>query len=431
SKVMQFRAVKGTNDILPDEVRRWQRVEQTFRGAMALAGFSEVRTPILEHKNLFVRSTGETSEIVEKQMFELERSGDILVLRPEGTPGSARAYLTNSVQAQEPVSRWYYIGAMFRAEQPQRGRYRQFHQAGCELYGDASPACDAELLDLLHGFLKSLGITELTIAVNSIGGLESRAAYRQALLDHLRPRAEALSDHAKKRLEDNPLRILDSKDPRDRAAVADAPSILDSLIPEDREHWQAVLRGLDALGTPYQVTPGLVRGLDYYTRTVFEIQSSMGGLGSQNTLIAGGRYDNMLKSLGGPQIPAIGCGMGLERILLALGEGTIERPTPCFIAPLGERATLSALSLARELREHGLVTVLDGRGNSMKSMLRRADGLGARVCIVIGDSEVEQNQVQLKDLASHTQEQVARADAAARILQIFATAPAPAPGSNH
>jgi histidyl-tRNA synthetase len=416
---MQFRAVKGTNDILPDEVRRWQRVEQTFRRAMTLGGFSEIRTPILEHKNLFVRSTGETSEIVEKQMFELERSGEILVLRPEGTPGSARAYLTHSVQAQEPVSRWYYIGPMFRAEQPQRGRYRQFHQAGCELYGDASALCDAELIDLLYGFLKKLGILDVTVAVNSIGGLDSRAAYREALLSHLRPRADALSDHAKKRLEDNPLRILDSKDPRDRAAVADAPSILDALTDEDREHWQAVLRGLDTLQTPYQVSPGLVRGLDYYTRTVFEFQSSMGALGSQNTLIAGGRYDNMLKSLGGPQIPAIGCGMGLERILLALGEEVVKAPSPCFIAPLGERATLAALQLTRELRDQGVVTVLDGRGNSMKSMLRRADGLGAQLCVVIGDSEVEQNQVQLKDLAAHSQEQVPRADVVARIVSAF------------
>jgi len=417
---MQFRAVKGTNDILPDEVRRWQRVEQTFRQAMALGGFSEVRTPILEHKNLFVRSTGETSEVVEKQMFELERSGDVLVLRPEGTPGAARAYITNSVQAQEPVSRWYYIGAMFRAEQPQRGRYRQFHQAGCELYGDASPTCDAELIDLLYGFLAKLGITDVTVAINSIGGLDSRAAYRAALQDHLRPRADALSDHAKKRLEDNPLRILDSKDPRDKAAVADAPSILDSLTDEDRAHWQSVLRSLDALKTPYQVSPGLVRGLDYYTRTVFEFQSTMGGLGTQNTLIAGGRYDNMLKSLGGPQIPAIGCGMGLERILLALGEEPMPRPAPCFIAPMGEAATLIALQLTRELRERGIVSVLDGRGNSMKSMLRRADGLGARLCVVIGDSEVEQDQVQIKDLAAHTQEQVPRAEAVARIALAFA-----------
>jgi len=426
---MQFRAVKGTNDILPDEVRRWQRVEQTFRNAMALGGFSEVRTPILEHKELFVRSTGETSEVVEKQMFEISRSGDTYVLRPEGTPGAARAYLMNSVQAQEPVSRWYYIGAMFRAEQPQRGRYRQFHQAGCELYGDASPACDAELLDLLHGFLSQLGITDITLAVNSIGGLDSRAAYRAALTAHLRPRAESLSEHAKKRLEDNPLRILDSKDPRDKAAVADAPSILDSLTDEDQQHWQAVLRGLDALGTPYQVTPGLVRGLDYYTRTVFEFQSSMGGLGSQNTLLAGGRYDNMLKSLGGPQIPAIGCGMGLERILLALGEDPVPREAPCFIAPLGEKATLSALKLTRELRDAGVVSVLDGRGNSMKSMLRRADGLGARVCVVIGESEVEQDQVQIKDLAAHSQEQVPRAEAVARIVSTIAAAPTS--GSQH
>jgi histidyl-tRNA synthetase len=426
---MQFRAVKGTNDILPDEVRRWQRVEEMFRRSMTLGGFSEVRTPILEHKNLFVRSTGETSEIVEKQMFELERSGDVLVLRPEGTPGSARAYLTHSVQAQEPVSRWYYIGPMFRAEQPQRGRYRQFHQAGCELYGDASPACDSELIDLLHGFLVSLGIQDVVVSINSIGGLESRAAYREALLNHLRPRAEALSDHAKKRLEDNPLRILDSKDPRDRAAVADAPSILNALTEDDRKHWQAMLRGLDALATPYQVSPGLVRGLDYYTRTVFEFQSSMGGLGTQNTLIAGGRYDNMLKSLGGPHIPAIGCGIGLERILLALGEESIARPSPCFIAPLGEPAMLSALQLARELRAQGVVTVLDGRGNSMKSMLRRADGLGARSCVVIGDSEVEQQQVQLKDLVAHTQEQVPRADAVARIVSAFKAAEAL--GSSH
>jgi histidyl-tRNA synthetase len=426
---MQFRAVKGTNDILPDEVRRWQRVEETFRRSMALGGFSEIRTPILEHKNLFLRATGETTEVVEKQMFELTRSGDVLVLRPEGTPGSARAYLTHSVQAQEPVSRWYYIGPMFRAEQPQRGRYRQFHQAGCELYGDASPACDAELIDLLYGFLRELGIADAIVDVNSIGGVESRSAYREALLAHLRPRTDALSDHAKKRLLDNPLRILDSKDPRDRAAVADAPSILDALTVEDRDHFQALLRGLDALTTPYRVNPGLVRGLDYYTRTVFEFQSSMGGLGSQNTLIAGGRYDNMLKSLGGPQIPAIGCGMGLERILLAQGETVIPPPRPCFIAPLGERATLSALQLTRELRERGVVTVLDGRGNSMKSMLRRADGLGARLCVVIGDSEVEQNQVQIKDLLAHSQEQVPRAEAVLYILSALATTETL--GSNH
>jgi len=426
---MQFRAVKGTNDILPDEVRRWQRVEEKFRRSMTLGGFSEIRTPILEHKDLFVRSSGETSEIVEKQMFELERSGDVYVLRPEGTPGSARAYLMHSVQAQEPVSRWYYIGPMFRAEQPQRGRYRQFHQAGCELYGDASPLCDAELLDLLYGFLVGIGITDLNLAVNSIGGPDSRAAYREALLGHLRPKMASLSDHAKKRLEDNPLRILDSKDPRDRAAVADAPSILDALSAEDREHWQAVLRALDALGTPYTVTPGLVRGLDYYTRTVFEIQSNMGGLGTQNTLIAGGRYDNMLKDLGGPAIPAIGCGMGLERILLALGEEKVTPAAPCFIAPLGERAQLMGLALARELRQQGIVTVLDGRGNSMKSMLRRADGLNARLCVVIGDAEVDQNKVQVKDLAAHSQEQISRADAVAHIVSTFGAAEAL--GSSH
>ncbi|HEY4158243.1 MAG TPA: histidine--tRNA ligase [Polyangiaceae bacterium] len=418
---MQFRAVKGTNDILPDDVWRWQRVEREFRTALELCGFSEVRTPILEHKNLFVRSTGETSEIVEKQMFELERSGEVLVLRPEGTPGSARAYLTHSVHAQQPVTRWYYIGPMFRAEQPQRGRYRQFYQAGCELYGDASPACDAELLDILHRFLSALGIADVTLAVNSIGGPASRAAYRERLSQHLRPKASTLSEHAQKRLEDNPLRILDSKDPRDRAAVEDAPSVLDALDAEDAEHFAAVRRGLDRLGTPYQLTPGLVRGLDYYTRTVFEFQSTMGELGSQNTLIAGGRYDGMLKSLGGPEIPAVGCGVGLERVLLAMGATPAPKPRLCFIAPLGERATLESLVLARELREAGLLSVLDGRGNSMKSMLRRADGLGATACLVLGDSELDQGVVQLKNLGAHSQEQVARADVVERVRAVFST----------
>ena len=224
---MEFRAIKGMNDILPDEARRFALVEAVFRRVVELHGFSEVRTPVLEPTELFVRSTGETSEIVEKQMFTLARETESFTLRPEGTPGVARAFLNGSVHAKEPVTRWYYIGAMFRAERPQRGRLRQFHQLGCEVYGDPGPVVDAEMIDMLVGLLAELGIADVEVRVNSIGGPGTRQKYRDALLAHLTPKKDSLSEHAQKRLLDNPLRILDSKDPRDREAVADAPSILD------------------------------------------------------------------------------------------------------------------------------------------------------------------------------------------------------------
>jgi histidyl-tRNA synthetase len=420
---MEFRAVKGMNDILPDEVGRFALVEAAFRRVVELHGFSEVRTPLLEPTELFARSTGETSEIVEKQMFTLQRESESLTLRPEGTPGVARAFLSNSVHAKEPVSRWYYIGAMFRAERPQRGRLRQFHQAGCEVYGDAGPVVDAEMIDMLVSLLAELGIADVEVRVNSIGGPVTRARYRDALVAHLTPRAEKLSEHAQKRLLDNPLRILDSKDPRDREAVADAPSILDLLEPDDRAHWDGFRAALDALGTAYSVTPGLVRGLDYYTRTLFELVSNQGELGSQNTLLGGGRYDGLVHELGGPKLPAVGFAIGLERLLLASPLAAPSKPARCFIAPLGGAALSEALPLARELRAAGIGTDLDGRGGSMKSMLRRADSLGARVCLVIGDSEVSAQQVQVKDLASHSQELCARADVVATVARLLASTP--------
>lgn len=404
---MQFRPVKGMNDILPGDIERWQRLESVFRRTVELHGYSEVRTPILEALDLFVRSTGETTEIVEKQMFELERSGERLALRPEGTPGSARAFIGGSVHAKEPVTRWYYIGPMFRAEQPQRGRYRQFHQAGCELYGDEGPICDAEMIDMLFGLLRELGIESFDVRINSLGGPESRAKYRKALQDYLQPKAATLSDHAQKRLLDNPLRILDSKDPRDREAVKGAPSILDVLEPEDQAHFQGLKSALDALGTPYTVDAGLVRGLDYYTRTLFEFTSSAGELGSQNALLGGGRYDGMLAGLGGPNLPSIGYAMGLERMLLAMDKSDLPKPQRCFIAPMGARAAHQGLVLARELRSAGIAVDLDGRGGSLKSMLRRSDARGARFCLVIGESELERGVVQLKDLSAHSQVEVA------------------------
>src|SRR4051812_13607919 len=419
---MEFRAIKGMNDILPEEARRFALVEAVFRRVVELHGFSEVRTPVLEPTELFVRSTGETSEIVEKQMFTLARETESFTLRPEGTPGVARALLNGSVHAKEPVTRWYYLGAMFRAERPQRGRLRQFHQAGCEVYGDPGPVVDAEMIDMLVGLLAELGIADVEVRVNSIGGPGTRQKYRDALLAHLTPKKDTLSEHAQKRLLDNPLRILDSKDPRDREAVADAPSILDCLEPDDRAHWDGFRAALDALGTKYVVTPGLVRGLDYYTRTLFELVSNQGELGSQNTLLGGGRYDGMVHELGGPKLPAIGFAIGLERLLLASPLPTPPKAPRCFIAPLGAAGLEQALGLARQLRAAGIGTDLDGRGGSMKSMLRRADSLGARVCLVIGDAEAESGQVQLKDLASHSQETCALTDVVSAVTKVLASA---------
>ena len=420
---MTLRAVKGMNDILPDEIGRWHALEAVLRRTFELAGYREIRTPVVEPTELFVRSIGEATEIVEKQMFILKREDESLALRPEGTAGVARAYVASSLHAREPVSRLYYLGPMFRAERPQRGRYRQFWQAGVEIYGDPGPGCDAELIDLLVRMLSELGVQNLKVLVNSLGGGDTRARYREALGTFLRPKAAELSEHARRRLDDNPLRILDSKNPQDQAAVAGAPSILELLTPEDRAHFDGVTQALTALGTPFEVTPGLVRGLDYYTRTLFEIQTSGAEIGSQNALLGGGRYDAMVKELGGPDVPAIGFALGLERVLLALPPTTPATSARCFIAPLGERARVESLVLARELRAAGIAAEADTRGGSLKSLLRRADGLGARLCCVLGDNEIERGIVMLKDLAARAQLEVPRAELVARARELLASAP--------
>jgi histidyl-tRNA synthetase len=417
---MTLRPVKGMNDILPDEIGRWHALEAVLRRELELSGYAEIRTPFLESLDLFVRSIGDTTEIVEKQMFAFERSGETLALRPEGTAGVARAYVGHTLHAKEPVSRLYYLGPMFRAEQPQRGRYRQFWQVGAEVYGDKGPGVDAEMIDLLVGILGALGIGNLEVCVNSLGSHGTRARYRDALKAYLEPKKASLSEHAQKRLADNPLRILDSKNPRDREAVQGAPSILDLLTDEDREHWEGLKRGLEALGTPFVVTPDLVRGLDYYTRTLFEIRSTEGALGSQNALLGGGRYDRMVEELGGPDIPAVGFAMGLERVLLAMPDRSASAPLGCFVAPLGERAVREALVIARELRQAGVSVVPDTRGGSLKSLLRRADSIGARLCLVVGDTELERGVVAVKDFSAKTQSEVRRAELVTHVTAALA-----------
>lgn len=407
---MQFRAVKGMNDILPGEIERWQRLERAFRQTVELYAYSEIRTPIVEPLELFARSTGQTTEIVEKQMFEFERGDERLALRPEGTPGAARAFINSNQQALRPVTRWYYFGPMFRAEQPQRGRYRQFHQAGCEVYGDPGPVVDAEMIDMLVLTLKRAGIVSFEVHLNSLGGPGSRARYREALERYFDPHKDRLSEHARRRLRDNPLRVLDSKDPKDREIAQGAPSALELLEPEDQAHFEGLCRALTTLGTPYSIDRTLVRGLDYYTRTLFEFTSVSGELGSQNSLLGGGRYDLLLQALGGPALPAIGFAAGVERLLLAMQQAPPVGPALCFVAPVGEAARFEALGLARELRENGIATELDGRGGSLKSLLRRADALGARLCLVVGDSELERGVVQIKDLRDRIQSETPRTE---------------------
>ena len=420
---MAFRAVKGMNDVLAEDAARWQRLESAFSRRARLYGYQEVRTPVVERTDLFVRSIGEVTDVVEKEMYSFQHHRDALTLRPEGTAGATRAYIEHKVYAREQVTRWYYLGPMFRAERPQRGRYRQFYQAGCEIYGAPGPIADAEMIDMLVGLFRHLGIGQLEVAINSLGSSETRGRYRDALVAFFTPRVSELSAHAQARLSTNPLRILDSKDPKDQEVASAAPSMLDVLDAEDREHFEGLKRALDALETPYVVEPRLVRGLDYYTRTSFEIRSNAGELGAQNTLAGGGRYDGLVEELGGPKTPAIGFAMGLERILLAMPEAESAGRSGCFLAPLAEACLPKALVLARALRERGIVVELEGRGQSLKSQLRRADSLGMRACIVLGEDELSREVVQLKDLEQHTQRDVALADVVDQVHDLLGEGP--------
>jgi len=409
------------NDILPPEAKKWRRVEAVFRRVAERYGYGEVRTPLIEDTSLFSKQMGETSDVVEKEMYSFERHGDSLTVRPEGTAGAARAFVEHGVGAKEPVTRWYYLGPMFRGERPAKGRYRQFHQVGCELYGDPGPVSDAEMIELAYRFLEELGIGDLTVHLNSLGSGDTRARYRKALLDYFTPMAGSLSEDSQRRLEKNPLRILDSKDARDRDAAAKAPSIVDVLDEEDRRHFGGVKGALSAMGIPFVVDPALVRGLDYYTRTLFEIKANGADLGAQSTVCGGGRYDEMVESLGGHKTPAIGFAMGVERILVAMPEvAQDEAKASVYVVAVDERAdagaepapagvslqTAAALRLGSELRKRGIACLVDARGGKLKAMLKRADASGAKLCAILGADEISRREVTVKDLAAHAQDAV-------------------------
>jgi histidyl-tRNA synthetase len=417
---MSLRAVKGMKDILTDEIAKWHRLENAFRQCAERYAFQEVRFPVVEPTALFVRSIGETTDIVEKEMYTFtDRAEKSLTLRPEGTASAVRAYIQHNVQAKEPITKWYYIGPMYRRERPAKGRYRQFYQAGIEVFGDPGPHVDAEVIDMVVGFISSLGITEVEVLINSIGGPETRANYREALLTYLEPFRSELCSDCQRRMDANPLRVLDCKVPRCSEIASGAPSLLSYLTDDDRTHFDGLQETLARLGTPYRVDGALVRGLDYYTRTLFEVLGKGEALGAQNSLLGGGRYDQMVKSLGGPDTPAIGFAMGLERLLMAMPNDAEKPHVDVFVVSAQAGIRPEAALLSRELRDAGIRVESDLRGGSLKSQLRRADKMNARIAMILGESEIENGVVQLKDLKNQTQQEVPRADAATRVKELL------------
>jgi len=397
SKAIQ--AIRGMNDLLPEVLSLWQRIEQVAETVLTAYGYREIRFPIIEKTELYKRSIGEVTDIVEKEMYTFEdRNGDSLTLRPEGTAGCVRAGVENGLLHNQ-VQRLWYAGPMFRHERPQKGRYRQFHQIGVEAFGIDTPDIDAELIFVTARLWRLLGIRDLELQINSLGTPEARASYRQVLVEYLRGHYEHLDEDSRRRLDGNPLRVLDSKNPALQSLIAAAPSLHEHLDDESRRHFEQLCAYLEAANIPYRVNPRLVRGLDYYTRTVFEWVTT--DLGAQGTVCAGGRYDGLVEILGGQSTPAAGFALGLERLaeLAALQQvAGADRPPQVYVAPLGEgKIAQQGLVLAEQLRDAGLRVELHCGGGSLKSQLKRADRSGAHYALLLGESELAAAQVSVKN----------------------------------
>jgi len=412
------------NDLLPPESAKWLHVEQRCRDWFEGYGYGEIRTPVLESTSLFSRSIGDATDIVEKEMYTFpDRKGRSLSLRPEMTASCARAYIQHGLGKRQPVTRWYYVGPMFRYERMQTGRYRQFYQIGVEAFGVSEPTVDAEQIAMLHGLYRDLGVTDLEVVLNSVGNAEDRPVYRAALLAFLGPREAQLCPDCQRRMKTNPLRILDCKVASCKEIVAEAPPITEHLGEASRAHFEGVKESLTALSIPFTVDPRLVRGLDYYTATVFELMTSSSDLGTQNTLVAGGRYDNLIADLGGPPTPAVGFSIGLERTVLSLEREAFARSPEVFIATLGAEARRRGLVLADELRRHGGWYVeLEHRSVGMKAQFKRADKLGARFVIALGDTELAEGTASLRDMRASEEISVAQDALAAELSRRLSAA---------
>ena len=399
---MKLQKPKGTQDILPQESAKWQYVEDFARKTFRKYNYGEIRTPIFEHYEVISRSVGDTTDIVTKEMYDFYDKGDRhITLRPEGTAPVVRSYVENKLfapEVQKPV-KVYYMGSMFRYERPQAGRLREFHQIGAECFGSSNPATDVEMIAMAAQFFKDIGITNVSLELNSLGNPESRAAYRQALIDYLTPLKPSLSADSQRRLEENPLRVLDSKEPEDKAAVEGAPSILDYLDEESSTYFAAVRSMLETLQIPYVINTNMVRGLDYYNHTIFEFTTEVAG--SQLTICAGGRYDGLVAYFGGPETPGVGFGMGLERLLLVLDKQGVELPIETaldvYVAVLGTGANGRALELVQALRAQGFAAERDYLDRKLKAQFKSADIFKSKTLITLGESEVESGQVTVKN----------------------------------
>ena len=411
----KLQPVRGTHDLLPDQARAFRRVVDEARAIAERYGYYEMATPIFEFSEVFKRTLGDTSDIVTKEMYTFtDRSGAEVTLRPEGTAGVARAVISGGLSQHLPL-KYFYAGPMFRYERPQKGRLRQFHQIGVELLGVAEPLGDVEVIALGAAVLEALGVAGLvTLELNTLGNGRSRAAYREVLVDYLQARRDRLSEDSLQRLDRNPMRILDSKHPGDRAVIAEAPALDDSLDAESADFFAAVRDGLDRLGVAYALNPRLVRGLDYYCHTAFEFTTE--ALGAQGALIAGGRYDGLVGQMGGPETPGIGWAGGIER--LSMLAGAPEPPArPIALVPIGGEAEARTVALAERLRRAGLAVELGYRGN-LSRRLSRADRLNARAAVIVGEDELARDIATVRDLDSGSQEEVPLAALADRLARL-------------
>ncbi|AQX53644.1 histidine--tRNA ligase [Priestia flexa] len=409
---MSVQIPRGTQDILPGKVEYWQFVEQKAREICRAFNYKEIRTPMFEHTELFQRGVGETTDIVQKEMYTFKDRGDrSLTLRPEGTAAVGRSYVTHKMfgNPNQPT-KLFYIGPMFRYERPQAGRFRQFVQFGVEVLGVNDPAIDAEVLALLMNFYQSLGLKKLKLVVNSLGDTESRQVHRQALIDHFSPRIGEFCSDCQNRLHKNPLRILDCKKDRDHELMNTAPSILEYLNDYSKEYFESVQQYLTDLDIEYVVDPTLVRGLDYYNHTAFELMSEADGFGAITTLCGGGRYNGLIQEIGGPETPGIGFALSIERLLSALEAENIELPVEkgidCYVVTLGDAAKAKSVALVNKLRKAGFVAEKDYQDKKVKGQFKSADRLEAKYVVVLGDDELAKGVANVKDMALGEQEEV-------------------------
>lgn len=418
-----IQAIRGMNDCLPTQSPLWQKLENTAKNVISAYGYNEVRMPIVEMTHLFSRAIGEVTDVVEKEMYTFEdRNGDSLTLRPEGTAGCVRSGIENGLLYNQEQRLWY-MGPMFRHERPQKGRYRQFHQCGVEVFGIDGPDVDAELIMMTARLWRELGIDKyVRLELNSIGSLEARQNYRTALIEYLEQHTEVLDEDAKRRMYTNPLRVLDTKNPEIQAILGDAPRLSDYLDDESKQHFSGLRELLDAAGIEYTVNERLVRGLDYYNRTVFEWITE--SLGAQGTVCGGGRYDGLVEQLGGKATPAVGFAMGLERLVLMLETlelNDVRRSVDAYVVTAGEGTMMAGMKLAEQLREQvpGLRVMNHFGGGNFKKQFKRADKVGAAVALVLGENEVADNTVVVKDLVGGEQTTYAQSDVVAKLAELI------------